>query len=131
MILFEQEHVKVWYNTDTKQLIQKWVGFASSKEFREAIDVSIDFTKHYNVLSLVCDLSEQQVVSLEDIHYASKKFPRLFDYGVLASAFVIPENIFSQISLKEFANMQDETTVQYFKSREKANKWIAAQIPPQ
>jgi len=130
MILFEQDHVKVWYNTGTKQLIQKWSGFASSKEFREAIDVTIDFTQHYHVLSLICDLSEQQVVSMEDIHYASHEFPKLFDYGILASAFVIPADIFSQISLKEFASMQDETTVQYFKSIEKANKWIADKILP-
>lgn len=128
MILFEQDHIKVYYQIENKQLIQQWSGFATSMEFREAIEVTIDFSRQYNVLSLICDLSDQQVVSMDNILYASQTFPKLFEHGVLAAAFIIPKNIFSQLSLKEFAKTQDSPKVQYFRCKKEAQKWITEKL---
>jgi hypothetical protein len=124
MIVHQNSNVKIEYNQADMRLTQTWTGFISSKEFRIAIDKTRAFAINNKVVSIISDTLNQGVVKPEDTEYAASIMPDLFKSGLKKMAFVIPENIFTQLSLKKFADKEKNENVQYFKSVKDANGWL-------
>lgn len=124
MIVHQNSNVRIEYDPSTKRLTQTWTGFISSKEFKVAIDQTVAFAEKNLVTSIISDTLNQGVVKPEDTEYAASVMPTLFRKGLRKMAFVIPENIFTQLSLKKFADKERNENVQYFKSVSDAQKWI-------
>jgi len=124
MIVHSSKNVKIEYEPSKKRLTQTWTGFIQSKDFRVAIDASVDFAGKNPVHTIVSDTLLQGVVKPEDTEYASSVMPKLISKGLKGMAFVIPENIFTQLSLKKFAGDEKSEKVQYFKTNSEANSWL-------
>jgi len=124
MIVHNNANVKIEYNQIKKRLTQTWTGFIQSNEFRKAIDATVEFAEKNLVQTIVSDTLAQGVVKPEDTEYASAVMPKLVARGLKAMAFVIPENIFTQLSLKKFADNEKSDVVQYFRSTQEANVWL-------
>jgi len=124
MVIFENKHIIITYNENDKSLEQKWIDFVPSEIFRMAIDETVTFTAKHPVESILSDALQQKVVSMTDASYAASVLPELFGNGLKAMAFVIPKDIFTQLSLKNFAQAQHIGQVRYFTSREEAETWI-------
>ncbi len=84
----------------------------------------MEFCKINPVKTIVSDTLNQGVVKPEDTEYAGSVMPVIFAKGLKAMAFVIPENIFTQLSLKRFADQEQSDNVQYFKSVPDAHTWL-------
>ncbi len=124
MIVHSNNNVKIEYDSAKKRLTQTWIGFIQSKDFRIAIDATVEFAEKNLVQTIVSDTLLQGVVKPEDTGYANSVMPKLIGRGLKAMAFVIPENIFTQLSLKKFADNEKSDKVQYFKSTKEANAWL-------
>lgn len=124
MIVHQHPHVTIDYDQFKKRLTQVWNGFIASKDFRDAIDATVKFAEKNQVKTIISDTLNQGVVKPEDTEYAGSVMPKLVAKGLKGMAFVIPENIFTQLSLKKFADNEQTKSVQYFKSVSDATKWL-------
>lgn len=123
--IFDDPTVKLVYDPARKQLIQKWIGFAISEKFREAIDCTVDFVSKNQVESIISDTLEQKVVKPEDTKYASAVMPQLFQRGLKKMAFVMPKDVLTQMSVNSFK--KDSTDMQglnFFSNVNDAQNWI-------
>ena len=130
MIVFQSQNVIIDYNSLNKQMIQIWSNFVSTLEFREAIDFTVSYVKNNEVLSIVSDTLKQMAVKPEDSEYAASTMTQLFQEGVKAMAFIIPEDIFTKMSLKKFADLEQKKQhqVEYFLNVGEAEQWIKSLV---
>jgi hypothetical protein len=115
MQVFTSPIISLDYDSVKKVLYQNWDGFATSVQFREAIDKTVDFVKQNPVLYIVSNTTTQRPVGPEDGKYAASKMPVLFSSGVKAMAFVLPKNVLTKLALSNFAKEQGmPSNVRYF-----------------
>lgn len=126
MIVFQTPNIEIDYNSVNKQIVQTWYNYVPSVDFRQAIDFTVDFIRKNHVISIISDTLKQNVVKPEDSEYAAKVMGQLFNDGVQAMAFVMPDDIFTKISLKKFADIElnNQHKVEYFLHKEDAENWI-------
>jgi len=124
MVVHQNDYVKITFDQNKKRLTQKWTGFASSDKFREAIDKTNDFVKRNDVKTILSDTLNQNVVKPEDSDYAARVIPTMVNNGMKAMAFVVPENVFTQLSLNKFSDSVKGDTTGYFKTLAEAEKWL-------
>lgn len=124
MLVHQHSNVRIDYDPAKKRLTQVWNGFIPSKDFRDAIDATVKFSEKNPVITIVSDTLNQGVVKPEDTEYAGSVMPKLASRGLKGMAFVIPENIFTQLSLKKFASNEQTKGVQYFRSVKEAHEWL-------
>ncbi|MGM0651085.1 MAG: hypothetical protein ACQES1_11350 [Bacteroidota bacterium] len=127
MIVFQNKNVKITFDQGKKRLTQEWTGFASSEAFREGIDKTCDFVKANNVKTIVSDTLHQKVVKSDDAEYAASVIPTMARNGMKAMAFVVPENVFTKLSLDKFSHSVKGENTMYFKTRAEADKWLDTQ----
>jgi hypothetical protein len=127
MIVHQNENVKITFDQNKKRLIQEWKGFASSGVFREAIDKTNEFVKANDVRTVISDTLQQNVVKPDDADYAASVIPTMARNGMKAMAFVVPENVFTKLSLDKFSHSVRGENTKYFKTRSEAVKWLDMQ----
>ncbi|MFO8234849.1 MAG: hypothetical protein R6U04_05550 [Bacteroidales bacterium] len=124
MLVHQNKNVKITFDQNTKRLKQKWDGFASSEIFREAIDKTNEFVKNNDVKTIISDTLNQKVVKSEDADYAANTIPKMVSNGMKAMAFVVPENVFTQLSLNKFSTSVKGEITGYFNTIAEAEKWL-------
>lgn len=124
MIVFIDKNVHIEYFPEKKLIIQTWSDFVPSELFRQAIDATVKFVKVNKVESIISDTLKQRAIKPEDSEYAASVMPVLFENGLKAMAFIIPENIFTKLALKNFADKDKSNKIQYFMNINEAFKWI-------
>lgn len=124
MVIYKAEGVSLNYQADRKLFIQKWKGFSSSEIFRTALDITLDFVKENPVDAILNNTLEQTQVKHEDVEYAAKILPQLFANGVKAMAIIIPDNVYTQMSLKKFEEDTKGTNINLFTQESHAMDWI-------
>ena len=126
MNVINTSYFRLEYDQKEQQLVQIWTGFADSDTFIKAIDKTVDFVKENPVRTIISDTTNQKVVKPEDSNYAASKLPVMFAAGVQAMAFVLPENIFTKMSLKGFAEAKKSDRVEFFASVYDAKTWLSS-----
>lgn len=126
VILFQQPYLTVEYDAANKLLIQNWKGFASSAQFREGIEKSIEIFKQKKPIRLLSNTKEGALVKKEDTDWAaSYAIGQMIQHGLKSMAFVVPANVFAQMSVKNFSGQAAGTfQPQYFDNKEKAIEWL-------
>ncbi len=128
MKLFKTEHAEIVYNSRKKQIVQKWKGFVPSDTFKKALEITSEFIENNDVISLISDTSEQRAVSPADVITATQYLESYYKNGLLTMAFVLPEDVFTQMSLKKFEQTQTQpqtkSNLSFFRSSEAAKKWM-------
>ncbi|GEM_PF-3885325 len=122
--IISNNYVRLEYFPDKKRLVQTWMHYVPSDIFRETINTSLNFVKEHDVVSVLSDTLEQKVVSLDDAKFAAASIKNFSDAGVTAFAFVMPRNVFTKISLKEFEKSEAMDISQYFHNLDDANNWL-------
>lgn len=132
MIFFQTENIRLEYDSQLKQVIQTWYHFVPSEDFRKAIKITLEFVRNNDVISIISDTLKQNVVKPEDSEFAAGVMEDLFHEGVMAMAFIIPEDIFTRLSLKKFADIEQtyQHKVEYFLSIDEAKNWINSIVMP-
>jgi hypothetical protein len=125
MVIYSTPIVSLEYDQVKKLLKQVWTGYATSVQFREAIDETVKFVSENDVAYLLSDTSSQKPVGPNDTKYAASTMPTLFKNGIKAMAFVLPQNVITKLSLSSFAKEQGmPDNVRYFDSNKEAQEWL-------
>jgi hypothetical protein len=127
MILFQKPYVTLELDEEKQCLIQNWNGFATSEQFREAINQSVKlFVEKRYLKKIISNTKDFAVVKKEDTDWvATHANPVLIENGLKYMAFVIPTNVFTQVSVNNFKSKADEVLqIQYFDDLAKAKQWI-------
>lgn len=122
--VYKKENINIRYLNRYKLLIQTWTKFVKSEDFRQAIDFTVEFATQNQVNYIISDALKQAAIRPEDSAYAASVMPELVKSGLIAFAFVIPEDIFTKLALKKFSDMEGTDHVQYFWEFEEALTWI-------
>lgn len=129
MIVAEKTDCTLVYDSANKCLIQQWRGYSGTENFRAAIYATIDFFKSNNeVTGLISDTREHKVVKPVDAQWAAKHAnPILVRNGMRRMAFIVPHNVFAQLSVDHFSkNSTEQLTLQHFNNMEDALAWISS-----
>ncbi len=127
----DEKFVRLEYDSVNNLIIQTWIGFISSENFKRAIDSTISFSERNPVKGIISDTSQLSIVRREDTEYAASIMPRLIKNGLKKMAFVLSENAFAQMSVKNFENqtknkMEENELVKNFVNLDKAKAWVTA-----
>lgn len=127
MKVFESRNLDIERDDHLKCLIQHWKGYATSKDFREAIYKTIEHFKDKNLDKILSNTKEFNVVKKEDTDWANHySMPLLIEHGLRYVAFVVPSNVFSQISVENFKkSSKEKVEIRYFEDVDKAKEWMA------
>lgn len=133
MRILDEKFVYIDYDAENEILTQTWLGFISSENFRRAIDKTVDFSKEKTVKSIISDTSQLSIVRREDTEYAASVMPELIQNGLQRMAFVLSENAFAQMSVKNFENqtkgkVEEGELVKHFVNMKQAKKWVTFEI---
>jgi hypothetical protein len=129
MILYQKPYVSLELDEKARCLIQNWKGFATSEQFREAISQSVRFfEERKNLNKIISNTKDFAVVKKEDTDWvANNANPVLIENGLQFMAFVLPTNVFTQVSVNNFKSKADDVLqIQYFDDLEKAKQWISS-----
>src|SRR5687768_9481999 len=104
MILYQKPYVTIELDEKAHCLIQNWKGFATSEQFREAINQSVRFFEEkQNLNKIISNTKDLAVVKKEDTDWvANNANPVLIKHGLKFMAFVVPTNVFTQVSVNNF-----------------------------
>lgn len=125
MVVYSSPVLSLDFDAIKKVLTQDWKGYATSAQFREGIDKTVDYVNSGAVAYIISNTSNQRPVGPEDSKYAASVMPKLFASGVKAMAFVIPQNVITKLALSSFAREQGmPPNVRYFDNLAEAEKWL-------
>jgi hypothetical protein len=126
MILFQQPYLTIEYNAETKCLSQHWKGYAKSEQFRAGIEKSIEICKQRKPGKLISNTKELAVITSEDTQWAATyATPIMVQQGLKYLAFIVPSNVFTQASVKNFkSKSEDKVQIAYFDELTKAHIWL-------
>ena len=127
MILFERPYVTLELDEEFSCLTQRWKGFAKSEQFREGINKSLEIFQQRQIDKIISDTQNASLVKKEDTDWvATIIIPKLVQRGLRCMAFIVPTNVFTQISVDNFKNeAKGGVRIQYFDDYEKAKEWIS------
>ncbi len=127
MKVFESENIIIERDDNLKCLIQNWKGFATSEKFREGIQKSIDLFKDKKLDKILSNTKDFGMVKKEDTEWVnSYSMPLLIKNGLRYMAFVVPSNVFSQMSVENFKKeMAGPVELRFYEDVAKAKEWMA------
>ena len=127
MEFVNEKHLFLAYDEDLKCIIQVWKGFFSSELFREGVNKTNElFAMKKPVSKFLVDISDSSVIKKEDTEWAARNaIPTAIKNGLKYYGFVLPSNVFTQVSLNNFRKdlNQPSLEVQIFNSLERAKAW--------
>lgn len=127
-ITYDQPWCKVFYMPDLETVVLEWHGFASSKQFREACDASLELLAAKSAKLMLADNRMAKVVLAEDQKWMNEEwFPRAYSLGYRGSAVLVGEDLFRDVSVKNIVHDMEEGKfrVQFFDTKAKALDWLA------
>ena len=127
MKVFENQNIVIERDDNLKCLIQNWKGFATSERFREGIQKTIDLFKDKKLDKILSNTKDFGMVKKEDTEWVnSYSMPLLIKSGLRYMAFIIPSNVFSQMSVENFKKeMAGPVELRFYDDVEKAKQWMA------
>jgi hypothetical protein len=128
MNIFYADTVSINYQETQKIIKQRWMGFSSSQTFRLAIDKAVDFVRNNKVRGIFNDIREQGAVDPRDVKYASQAMSIMFQNGIRAVAFIMPQKTSTQLSLNMFKNDSNYMNIKVFTNTDEALIWLESSI---
>ena len=127
MIVFTEKYIKLEYIEEHQCIIEHWKGYLSSEEWKYYHDeILLPFVKKNKVLRVISDTKQLSVICKEDAEWLTAVFlPKLVKEGVKYVVFVIPDDLFTKISVDNFREGAEKLViVKYFLELVEAQNWI-------
>lgn len=134
MKLFEEKYGTLEYDSTVPCITATFNGFMSSEQFRNFLNRGLDLLIekrqiHPKVLWLA-DTRKHVVQPDKDTKWVADEWnPRALKGGIHHVAFVLPENVFGNASVKRYADntiqKKDEMVVQMFGDIKSAKDWFS------
>lgn len=133
MKLFEEKYGTLEYDSSVPCITATFNGFMSSEQFRHFLNKGLDhliekMEIHPRMLWLA-DTRKHVVQPDKDTKWVADEWnPRALEGGIYHVAFVLPENVFGNASVKRYADntlqKKDEMVVQMFGDIKSAKDWF-------
>jgi hypothetical protein len=133
MKLFEEKYGTLEYDSTVPCITATFNGFMSSDQFRNFLNKGLDHLiekkrSHAKILWLA-DTRKHVVQPDKDTKWVADEWnPRALKGGIHHVAFVLPENVFGNASVKRYADntlqKKDEMVVQMFGDIKSAKEWF-------
>lgn len=133
MKLFEEKYGTLEYDSAVPCITATFNGFMSSEQFRHFLNKGLDHLiekrqLHPRILWLA-DTRKHVVQPDKDTKWVADEWnPRALKGGIHHVAFVLPENVFGNASVKRYADntlqKKDEMVVQMFGDIKSAKDWF-------
>ncbi|WP_338765387.1 hypothetical protein WAF17_01555 [Bernardetia sp. ABR2-2B] len=122
----ESDALRIYYNKEANCIITRSIGFVYDTELRTFLDAILFFLKKKNTNKLIVDLTYRQTYTDEDQKWIDGNwFPRALQTGLSYLGYVIPNDLFMQLSADEiFVKRKGSVDVIPFGNLNKAIEWI-------
>lgn len=133
MKLFDEKYGVLEYDSSVPCITASFNGFMSSEQFRSFLDKGLDLLiekkKGNDKILWLADTRKHVVQSDKDTQWVADSWnPRALKGGIRHVAFVLPENVFGNASVKKYTDNTekkgDEMNVQMFGTIESAKDWF-------
>jgi hypothetical protein len=133
MMLFEEKYGSLEYDPSVPCITATFNGFMSSEQFRDFLNRGLDHLiekkqDHPKILWLA-DTRKHVVQPDKDTKWVADEWnPRAINGGINHVAFVLPENVFGNLSVRKYADNSekkgDNMIVQMFGTLDSAKAWF-------
>ncbi|MEP6735694.1 MAG: hypothetical protein ABJA70_09260 [Chryseolinea sp.] len=133
MKLFEEKYGTLEYDSTVPCITATFNGFMSSEQFRTFLTKGLDYLiekkpLHDRILWLA-DTSKHLVQPDKDTLWVAEQWnPRALEGGIFHVAFVLPENVFGNTSVKRYTDssskQEGKMVVQMFGDIKSAKEWF-------
>lgn len=133
MKLFEEKYGTLEYDSSVPCITATFNGFMSSEQFRhflnKGLDQLIEKKEMHPRMLWLADTRKHVVQPDKDTKWVADEWnPRALKGGIYHVAFVLPENVFGNASVKRYADntlqKKDEMVVQMFGDIKSAKDWF-------
>ncbi|WP_375561285.1 hypothetical protein ACE193_01665 [Bernardetia sp. OM2101] len=123
------DSLRIYYNEKANCIITRSIGFVYDMELKTFLDKILIFLKEKNTNKLIVDLTYRQTYTDEDQNWIDTNwFPRALQAGLTYFGYVIPNDLFMQMSADEIlVKRKGSVNVIPFGNLEKAVEWIKIQ----
>lgn len=124
------EFVEVVANDSAKTLSVKFLGFVPAHELVPILEYEYELIEHYGLEKCYIDLRSVPIYGQGSKDYVRDVwFPRVSRLGVRSVAFVVPEAVLGNMSMKDAHKEADAVaslTVRHFSEPVEARSWLLA-----
>ena len=127
MLYYDKKWCKISYLEEASVVMLQWFGFASSEQFKEACNTSLELLIQKRSSKMIADNRESKVVGPGDQKWMNEEwFPKAYEKGYRASAVIVGQDLFNQVAVKRIVNEMDKGmfTVQFFTNLEDGKYWL-------
>lgn len=130
-IYFDTDYITVKYDPVHHIVISISKLSPTSKEFRDGMMAMLGAMQHFKAGRVVCDVTNLGALLEEDQTWAAKEWrPLAVAVGHSKAAFVVPDDVFTNMSMEDMMAQADkDVSFGYFNRMEDAIRW--AIIPQQ
>ena len=129
-IYFETDYKKIEYDAINHILVATWKLAPSSGEYREGMIAMIKAMGYFKAGRVVYDVIHLGAVLEEDQAWTATEWRDLaIAVGHSQVAFVLPDNLFTNISMEEMMGKADKDVLfAYFSRMEDAIRWVVISL---
>ncbi len=117
-----------YYDSDLQCVMVEFSGSPDLKEFKALANPIISLLKKHKANKELNNTLNLEVNSIENQEWAQTVwFPDAVEAGLKYFAFVVPSNIFGQVSAEqtnEKAEEEGAIEIKYFETEDKAKEWL-------
>ena len=127
MKLFENSFSEINYLEEHKCLVQVWKKFCMPEDFRKVQLKTAELFKAHNCVNFISDTTDAGVLKKEETEWAAKTItPQLVEAGMREMNFVVPKNVFTQMTLDNLTKQEaQDMPMHFFPSMEDAVKHLS------
>lgn len=130
--VYRKRYIKLEIDESRKLMVQSWLNFCSSKEFRRGQLETIKQFEKYGCKYFISNTLKAGALAQEDSDWAATEItPKLLAFGMPALNFIIPENKFAMLAIRNLREKETEvsdTLINYFTTLEEAIRKVDEQI---
>ncbi len=129
-VLYEDKNLRLEYIKEGNYIHETWWGITSKEVFAELLYKIVQFMKETRSTGILLDAREHKGLGPESQKLAAKEIGELAKtIGGLREAIIVPEDVFSQFSVQNYAKKKMEieenpVDTMFFDNLEKAEDWL-------
>lgn len=129
-IIFENEHIKSTFFADKYFILNTWTGNRKlhTEDFKEAMMEVANEALNLEVKGILVDTRNFNLTINPETQkwYDDKIVPKHLEAGIQKMAFLLPEEIFTQVSIEQTMDEDNAKAqeTQYFDTYEEAESWL-------
>ncbi|HTJ53262.1 MAG TPA: hypothetical protein VL443_27595 [Cyclobacteriaceae bacterium] len=123
---FENDHVSIGYDQANHIIITTWLTTPTQSEFRDGMNITIKAIEHFGTGKVIWDTRLLGILHPDDQQWAATEhYNNALKAGYSHAALLIPEDIFSQMSLDDtVSQVENLIPVTYTPTVEIAIEWM-------